>query len=222
MEALMNRKEYESSFSGESLPGSKTKDENALEKALDIRKFEIDLYWKRTAYFWALTAAAFAGYFVVAKDGITSENEFSRFLVSCIGFLFTLGFVQANRGSKFWQENWEAHVDLLEDSITGPLYKTVIHQANKGRFWTAKISVSKVSQLICLFMLCIWGWLVLFSTPDLLVFSETDVLIVPLKYAKYALVGLITGVFSILMMTVCRTSKHSSEYKATSRKMHLD
>ncbi|MGH8568044.1 MAG: hypothetical protein ACREXU_08475, partial [Gammaproteobacteria bacterium] len=34
-----------------------------------------------------------------------------------------------NRGSKFWQENWENHVDLLEDQIMGPLYKTVVSRA---------------------------------------------------------------------------------------------
>ena len=32
--------------------------ETALEHALDIRKFEIELYWKRAAYVWAFIAAA--------------------------------------------------------------------------------------------------------------------------------------------------------------------
>jgi tRNA A-37 threonylcarbamoyl transferase component Bud32 len=34
----------------------------ALKQALDIRKFEIDLYWKRATYFWAFIAVSFAGY----------------------------------------------------------------------------------------------------------------------------------------------------------------
>ena len=39
--------------------------ESALKQALDIRKFEIELYWKRTAYFWTLIAATFAGYVAI-------------------------------------------------------------------------------------------------------------------------------------------------------------
>jgi hypothetical protein len=41
----------------------KEKSKKALDIALDTRKFEISLYWQRAAYFWALIAAAFAGYF---------------------------------------------------------------------------------------------------------------------------------------------------------------
>ncbi|MEQ9567909.1 MAG: hypothetical protein RLN85_19225, partial [Pseudomonadales bacterium] len=41
----------------------------ALKYALDIRKFEIDLYWKRAAYFWSLIAATFAGFFALASTG---------------------------------------------------------------------------------------------------------------------------------------------------------
>ncbi len=31
----------------------------------------------------------------------------------------------AARGSKFWQENWERHIDMLEDYVESALYKTV-------------------------------------------------------------------------------------------------
>jgi len=43
----------------------KTIRERAIEQALDTRKFEIDLYWKRATYFWAFIAATFAGYFLI-------------------------------------------------------------------------------------------------------------------------------------------------------------
>jgi hypothetical protein len=45
----------------------------ALKYAHDIRKFEIELYWKRAAYFWTFIGAAFAGYFVIQKDGELSN-----------------------------------------------------------------------------------------------------------------------------------------------------
>ena len=46
--------------------------EKALERALDIRKFEIDLYWKRTVYFWTFIAATSASFVVVQTSSTTS------------------------------------------------------------------------------------------------------------------------------------------------------
>lgn len=105
-----------------------TKAEKALEHALDIRKFEIGLYWQRAAYFWALIAVAFAGYFAILSAEHLCDKEYLAYIVSCIGLLFTWAWFLVNRGSKYWQENWENHVDMLEDPITGPLYKTVLHR----------------------------------------------------------------------------------------------
>ncbi|MGC1780878.1 MAG: hypothetical protein WBB34_23320 [Xanthobacteraceae bacterium] len=42
-----------------------------------------------------------------------------------LGVLSAIACSFAARGSKFWQENWERHVDMLEGTIEGHLYKTV-------------------------------------------------------------------------------------------------
>ncbi|MCK4577673.1 MAG: hypothetical protein KAU50_02710 [Candidatus Marinimicrobia bacterium] len=109
----------------------------ALEHALDIRKFEIDLYWKRATYFWTFIAAAFAGFALVyTSDTYTSDTNQSRliaFTIACLGFIFSFSWVLANKGSKQWQENWESHVDYLEDHVFGPLYKTVLKSAPEKR-----------------------------------------------------------------------------------------
>ncbi len=89
----------------------------ALEHAIDIRRFEIELYWKRATYFWTLIAAAFAGYFLLKAHGKDEEMR----LASAIGLVLSTGWYLVNRGSKYWQENWERHVDLLEDEFMGPL-----------------------------------------------------------------------------------------------------
>ncbi len=51
-------------YSGDFL-GDQDLKKRALERAIDIRKFEIDLYWKRAAYFWTFIAATSAGFFAI-------------------------------------------------------------------------------------------------------------------------------------------------------------
>lgn len=45
-------------------------------------------------------------------------------ILAGLGFLFSVAWILANKGSRHWQKNWEKHMDLLEDYVTGPLYKT--------------------------------------------------------------------------------------------------
>ncbi len=162
----MNQQEYNEKF---------TTDEKRLkttfDQVSDIRKFEIELYWKRATYFWALIAVAFAGYFaILAADKANMDNKFFLSLVvACIGFVFTFAWYLANRGSKYWQENWEAHLDLLEDKVTGPLYKTHLteDQENKGKlkkFLTGslRVSVSEINQWVNIFVMVIWIILISF------------------------------------------------------------
>jgi hypothetical protein len=187
---------YRSDFGIE--PEDKEKLKAALAQALDIRKFEIELYWKRAAYFWTLIAAAFAGYFVILSAQSLDDKRFLAFIVSCVGFLFTFAWFQVNRGSKQWQENWENHVDILEDKITGPLYKTILGRPSGDGFFEkhvtgpGNISVSKTNQIVNLFTLCIWLALGYF-TLDVVGFEY------PLSI-KHVAVGSLTLGFCILIL----------------------
>jgi hypothetical protein len=120
------QEEYDREF--EAKDGDSGKLKAAFLQVADIRKFEIELYWKRAGYFWALIAIALAGYFAI----LSSDHILNKFLLSsivgAIGFVFTFAWYLVNRGSKYWQENWENHLDLLEDRITGPLYKTLLER----------------------------------------------------------------------------------------------
>lgn len=132
----------------------------ALEQARDARKFEIEMYWKRAAYFWTFIAAAFVGY--AAFFNAKPAHPFAAFMMSMIGTVFTLAWYRVNRGSKFWQENWENHVELLEDAITGPLYKTVAERPmgsnSLDERWIGPqaVSVSKVNGVVSLYVLAVW------------------------------------------------------------------
>jgi hypothetical protein len=140
--------------------------ERALQYALDIRKFEIELYWKRATYFWTLIAATFGGYFALAAHEKT--GPVLLFLLSCIGLVLSIGWYLVNRGSKYWQSNWERHVDSLEDELMGPLYKTTISNEQFAwlHFWGGyPYSVSRVNQLISLFVVSVWFGLAISSFP---------------------------------------------------------
>jgi len=77
---------------------------------------------------------------------------------SCVGVVFSVAWYFVNRASKFWQENWEKHVDLLEDAVMGPIYKTVLKDDDLG-FWTwgaYPFSVSRINQILSLFVVLLF------------------------------------------------------------------
>ena len=160
-------KEYDAYF--------KDREKEVLNRALEIRRFEIDLYWKRAAYFWAFIGATFAGFLAIQASEAVNKQDLSVIL-SCLGIVFSFAWFCVNRGSKFWQENWEKHVDVLEDKVDGPLYKIVLSRNVDDYKWTDKVrdmitgpsalSVSKINQLISLYVFILWIILLLYSLPD--------------------------------------------------------
>ena len=155
----------------------------ALEHALDIRKFEIDLYWKRATYFWTFIAATLAGFIAVRAASKTPQvtTDLSVLLAN-LGLVFSFAWYCVNRGSKYWQENWEYHVDMLETKLSGPLYKVFMsRQEAKGIHESirhvltgpAPFSVSKINQLISIFVTAMWLILLVYSLPTFS--SEADV-----------------------------------------------
>jgi hypothetical protein len=146
--------------------GSHTEDENkpreqtskyerAYEEASKVRQFEIQMYWERTKYFWAFISTIYVAYYKVFVDIYEKEHGVLPLLVlACLGFIFSVAWILVNKGSKHWQENWENHIDLLEDSVTGPLHKIYKHNAS--------YSVSKVnlhlSYVVCCCSFCLVVW----------------------------------------------------------------
>lgn len=157
------------------------KKEKALEMALDTRKFEIELYWKRAAYFSTFIGLVFTSYFLVAvAEKVKSEEMRYELLliISAIGVFSSLCWFLVNKGSKYWQENWEFHVDLLEDDVMGPLYKTTKYcndSRKKGKwgvkFWenirwdrispfkSYKYSVGKIGIYLSFMIVIVWVYL---------------------------------------------------------------
>ncbi len=142
----------------------------AWRTAMDVRKFEIELYWKRGAYFWTFIGVALAAYgaLLAAKDMEAETRSDALFAVACLGLVFAFAWYLVNRASKFWQRNWEYQVDVLEDAAIGPLYKTVFSKSG-GRLFDLTdaypFSVSNINQLLSLFVVSVFVLLIIYANP---------------------------------------------------------
>lgn len=192
--------------------------------ALDIRKFEIDLYWRRTTYFWAFITVFFGLLFMT----YTSDNPkiehifFARFVISCVGVLVTYCWFHVCKGSKFWQVNWENKVTDFEDKLKIDVYKSLSpEQGKNSKKWENlkkpkidgilndnRSSVTKLNQLVTFLFLCVWVLLIVFTFCDRWFISGSITLISTIWFY------LIGFVFAILAWRyiVCRIVKRHEKF----------
>jgi hypothetical protein len=194
----------------------------ALEHALDIRKFEIGLYWKRATYFWAFIGATFAGYGLIQVSNLQKHSDLSV-IFACLGVLFSFAWFCVNRGSKHWQENWESHVDMLEDDVIGPLYKVVFRRHKPKGFrkrfshlitGSSPLSVSRINQIISLYVFLIWIILLYKSLPK---FDRKAAI-----NWEYVVVIGVTVLFCIAILVLGRTYVGTYKHHAKKRKPEID
>ncbi len=170
--------------------------EKALKYALDIRKFEIELYWKRATYFWTFLAAALAAYILIVTRKSGADYINYTLIISGVSTVFSLSWWKVNEGSKVWQNNWEKQVDLLETEIIGPLYKSMITNLdNKKNFY----SVSKINIALSKYFFFLWISLFIFHTFELFVSKNT--------LSSLIIIG--TFLFIILTIYHCKEVYHS-------------
>ncbi|WP_347141290.1 MULTISPECIES: RipA family octameric membrane protein [Bacteroidales] len=132
-----------------------------LKIAMETRKFEIELYWKRANYFWLFVAAFFVAYYqTIPSENKQTEVENILFIVG--GYFFSIGWYLANRGSKYWQENWEKHIAVLSRHLKTPIFELL--KSNENKIWELSksypYSVSRINQGLNIVVIFIW--LVLF------------------------------------------------------------
>lgn len=126
---------------------------NLYEKILELRKFEIENFWKRTLFFWGTLAIVLTAYF----KGDFADKYLS--FISLIGFLYNIIFSFSVRGSKYWQEHWEEMAGIYEDNsnfklLTEPPFKP---QLNSILTYPYRFSVSKLTMLLSDITVLMWG-----------------------------------------------------------------
>lgn len=164
-----------------------------FDAALATRQFEIDLFWKRSLFFWGFIAAAF-----VAVAALEAKSHALPIVVSGFGMVCSLAWTLANRGSKYWQEQWESKIEDVEDNVTGSLFKREEPRQDKG-WWLSgrRYSVSKLTIAVSDYVFLVWiamflrqVWLVLGAAGlgDLRLLALIVICLVPVFY-----MGLVAG-----------------------------
>ena len=224
--------------------------EEAYKQAADIRKFEIELFWKRGTYYWAFILAAFTAHFALMGMLFSSDSEcvnkafslknmcnlpslslFALAVTALFCFFFSLAWTLVNKGSKFWQKNWEAHIDMLEDEVTGNLYKTFLNtnlKDDKKEFnWNPicckayDYSVTKITTLTSIVMTITSAFLCLFYTILLfLKFCDKSILLCDFKWIIIPVILLCTFIAVIIVLLKFTKSSNFTEERNTDNRWY--
>lgn len=181
--------------------------EEALKIALDTRKFEIGLYWKRTGYFVLFIGAVFIGYYKIMQTAESSIDKYQKewllLLLAALGFLLSLLWYMANRGSKFWQENWEAHIKELSTHLGVPIFGIIKSREHSIRNLMQEypFSVSKINQMVSLFITISW---VLVFIKEVLSFPSLKIDLSFLKGIPFWIFIIVGLLIILLVIFQCR------------------
>lgn len=132
-----------------------------LKYGSEVRKFEIERFWQRSLFFWGFIGAAFVAYSQVAeRPGNLS------FFISCFGIVCSVAWTLQNRGSKYWQEAWEAKVESVERAVLGTdLFANREPIQRKGPWGAQTFSVSKLAIALSDFTVVVWIALAIKAFP---------------------------------------------------------
>ena len=192
----------------------------AFQTAYDIRKFEIDLYWKRAAYFWAFIAITFTGYFAALKT-VVEYNDIVLFCLNSMGIVFSWTWVLVLKGSKYWQENWEKLVSEKEEKVQGVVFDKIkfIEKKERGFLEASPFSVSKLNILLSVYILFIW--LILFIYPTnkglIKIVWERSNIHFSISELKEIIIPIIMSAITIITMLIIFFCGKSSFYESVTK-----
>ena len=138
--------------------------EKKFKVSLETRNFEIDLFWKRSFFFWGFIASAFLAFASLEKDKSNYAIVIANFGMVC-SFAWTL----ANRGSKFWIDNWEDRLFSYEEYLEKGFFSKPIGTEDQSfPYYKKRFSVSKLAIALSDFTFVIWLVIVIVKTLNLL------------------------------------------------------
>lgn len=139
--------------------------ERRLELAVETRKFEIELFWRRSVFFWGFISAAFVGFATLDR----LDSRLLALVIACFGLVCSVAWTLVNRGSKYWQENWEQKVNREEVPVLGGKFFAQQEPVEGWKsFWlrSRRFSVSKLTIALSDFTVLVWIVIVLLAATD--------------------------------------------------------
>jgi hypothetical protein len=155
------------------------KQQYLFEKAEDVRKFEINLLWQRSLYFWGFLVVTFGGY-AALKSTDNNADPLLNTAIACLGLVCAVAWTLSNRSSRFWFRVWEHKAkEAARDHFDNPVWIDR-KQDKKGNvvtiesefynvseilrdnikqsdgFWVGRFSVVRLSTMISDFVVLLW------------------------------------------------------------------
>ena len=113
-----------------------------------VRELEIKLFWQRSLYFIAFIVATFSGIGIFYNS--CERNYLILWGISFFGYICSLIWFFASKGSKFWQENWEQKVAKDFKQKYSSIFTDIQPLMNKGILGAGRFSVSRLATLLSL------------------------------------------------------------------------
>jgi hypothetical protein len=135
-------------------------EESECSNSVSIRANSRSTYFGGALFFWGFISAAFVGYGALYKR----EAPELALVLACFGLVCSVAWTLANRGSKYWQENWEQKVHRAELDVLGEEFFARQEQTEDWKnCWlrARRFSVSKLA--IALSDFTVLTWIVLIS-----------------------------------------------------------
>lgn len=171
---------------------SKLKD--AYATAHRIREFEIELYWKRTAYMWAIQAAligiamflrtsgdttiSVSGASILISTSPSTSILMGVLLISSLALTGAVLWSLLIDGAKAWQNNWERHVDILGHELGENLYRVYPAfgdlKRHRGDLYPGPYSVTKINAYIVYTFVAFWFFNAVWAIWDLCSILDTN------------------------------------------------
>jgi hypothetical protein len=137
------------------------KNDKIFDTAADTRKFEIGLFWQRSLFFWGFIAAAFLAYADLVKD--RDQDPVVITAIASFGLVCSVAWTLANRGSKYWQNAWEAKIETVEhDALGARLFSEPYTPRPNQIYWWGiwsrswHYSVSRLATALSDFAVMLW------------------------------------------------------------------
>jgi len=167
--------------------------------ALQTRNLEISLLWQRSLFFWGLISATFIAY--VAAIGRHEPDNLATVSVASFGAICSLAWTCVNRGSKYWQQSWEAKLvkaenDALRSSLFVEVYKPDRHKRHFSGQWSVNwhFSVSRIAIALSDATFIIWLILTARAVPGIRwpeCIIKSAVIVTPISFVFYGLLILV-------------------------------